>query len=62
MFFMDMFGTHFRKSKFYRQNLDLRFGIPGPIVFQFFHIIVGLATAFANITFLGTFTDYVNRK
>jgi len=62
LFFMDIIGTHYRKSKFYRQNLDLRFGIPGPIVFQTFYIAIGLGTAFANILYLGTFIEYVGRK
>ena len=62
LFLMDIIGTHYRKSKFYRQNLDLRFGIPGPIVFQTFYIAIGLGTAFANIMFLGAFIDCVSRK
>ena len=62
LFFMDIIGTQYRRSKFYRQNLDLRFGIPGPIVFQTFYIIIGLSTAFANIMYLGAFIDYVSLR
>ncbi|KAG0129131.1 hypothetical protein HOY82DRAFT_652579 [Tuber indicum] len=62
MFSLDIVGTHYRGSKFYRQNLDLRFGTPGPIIFQLFYIIVGFGTALANIMFLGTFIDCVSLK
>ncbi|KAG0641558.1 hypothetical protein HOY80DRAFT_1038898 [Tuber brumale] len=62
MFSVDIVGTHYRGSNFYRQYLDLRFGTPDPIVFQFFYIMVGFGTVLANITFLGTFIDCVSHK